>query len=113
MDDVDPSKERRIHSRTAARIPARLAQGGQSVEGVIENIGEGGVFFATEELETLLDETAPVTLSFALEAGDGGLEVERQGRVLRAERYFDGVAVVRAFAVKFDRVIELEGVHFG
>jgi hypothetical protein len=34
------------------------------------------------------------------------------GTILRAERYFDGAAVVRAFAIRFHQPIELAGLSF-
>jgi hypothetical protein len=104
---------RRIHSRRAARIAARVVQDGESAAGTIENIGSGGVFFATEDLETVFDEATPVRLVFEGSRDGTTLTFEPTGTVLRAERYFDGSSVVRAFAVKFDGLLDLDGVEFG
>ncbi len=106
------SHDRRIHARTKARITARLSQGREAVEGVIENIGEGGVFFATEELEVIVDEASPVALEFTGRHGSEPTTLRRTGRVLRTERYFDGQNVVRAFAVRFDEDLDLTDMHF-
>jgi hypothetical protein len=109
MTDVSQSN-RRIHSRRSARLPARLGNGTDSVEGIVENIGEGGVFFATENLELNVEEGAAVTVSFECVRPDGAERVERTGSILRMERYFDGEHVVRAFAIRFDESIALDGV---
>jgi hypothetical protein len=109
MSDVGQAN-RRIHSRRGSRLPARLAHESESVEGIVENIGEGGCFFATENLELNADEGSPVTLSFRCVKADEEHFVERNGSVLRTERYFDGEKVVRALAIRFDEQIDLGGV---
>ncbi len=105
--------ERRVHARKPVEVPATLATDGESVEGIIENIGQGGVFFATEVLEVIVDEGSQVTLRFTGEKGGESLEYDLAGTVLRAERYFDGTRVVRAFAVKFDDEFDLAASPFG
>jgi hypothetical protein len=101
---------RRIHSRRSARLPARLSHEAESVDGVVENIGEGGAFFATENLELNAEEGSPVTLSFRCLREGAEQFVERPGSVLRTERYFDGEKVVRAYAVRFDETMSMDGV---
>jgi hypothetical protein len=101
------SQDRRIHSRLKTRAPARLLRAGDVVEGVIENIGEGGVFFATEILELPVDDGAEVTVEFRASRGGPAETVQLAGTVLRTERYFDGTAVVRAFAIRFDDPIDV------
>jgi hypothetical protein len=103
---------RRIHTRYKSQIPGRLLHDGDPVEGRVENVGVGGVFFATEDLELAVEESSRVTVSFDCRR-DGVLAlIERVGVVLRTERYFDGESVIRAFAIKFDELIDLEGVEF-
>jgi hypothetical protein len=103
---------RRIHTRRKSRIAGRLAQSGTAVEGHIENIGEGGVFFATEDLELALEEGSDVLVEFDCVRAGSPTRVERKGVVLRTERYFDGESVIRAFAIKFDEVLDLDGMEF-
>jgi hypothetical protein len=103
---------RRVHTRQKARISARLLSGRDSIQGTIENVGEGGVFFATEDLEIALEEGAEVTLVFRGRRGRSPIDFEHSGVVLRAERYFDGESVVRAFAVKFHQNLRLDDVDF-
>jgi hypothetical protein len=103
---------RRIHSRRSARFPARLSHGSDAVEGTVENIGEGGVFFATHNLEIDVDEGAPGRVSFHCKRGGQPQELVCAGTILRTERYFDGEAVVRAFAFKFDELLPLDDVTF-
>ena len=103
---------RRIHSRRKSRISARLSYESRSVEGMVENIGEGGVFFATEDLELAVEEGSEVQLSFPCKKDGVPHVFERQGCVLRTERYFDGEAVVRAFAIKFEEDVPVEGFDF-
>jgi hypothetical protein len=95
------SRERRIHSRVRTKIRAVVHHGAEAVEGVLENVGEGGVFFATEILEVLIDDGAEVTVEFGGKRGEAPVQLRVPGTVLRTERYFDGQAVVRAFAIKF------------
>jgi hypothetical protein len=112
MTDVSHAN-RRIHTRHKSHIPARLAHAANSVEGRVENVGEGGVFFATEDLELAVEEGSEVTVSFACRRDGVDASIERAGTVLRTERYFDGAAVFRAFAIKFDDLISLAGVTIG
>ena len=103
---------RRTHSRRGASIEARLSHDSESVEGTVENIGEGGVFFATTNLELCVDEGSAVSISFVVAKDGSSVTIERTGSILRAERYFDGAGVVRAFAIKFDELISLDGLDF-
>ncbi len=104
-------RERRIHPRTETRLEASLACAEKELTGAVENIGAGGVFFATDNLEVLIEDNARVIVRFTLNR-DGNLEEHsREGNVLRSERYFDGESVVRAFAIKFDALMDLTGVE--
>lgn len=100
---------RRIHSRKSARIAAHLAHRDGSVDGVIENIGAGGAFFASEDLELKVDDGGAVTLSFRCKKDGTDVDVECAGTVLRADLNFDGASVVRAFAIQFADVLDLAG----
>lgn len=101
---------RRVHSRRNVRLPAHVSCGGDSVDGTVENIGEGGAFFATRNLEIDLDEGQKATITFTL---PGATEpTVRTGTMLRDELYFDGDAVVRSFALQFDEPLSLTGVDF-
>jgi hypothetical protein len=111
MHEVDQAN-RRTHGRRSVRIRAQLTSGTDMIEGTVENIGEGGVFFATQILDADLDDGATTALTFrCLRNGTEEL-VERTATILRAERYFDGEVVVRAFAMRFDRAFALDGVEF-
>ena len=107
------SRERRIHPRTPTHVPARLEAATGAVEGVIENFGRGGVFFATDDLEAPLDEGAAVTLICEAQRNGSPARLEVRGNVLRVERYFDGRTVVRAFAIRFDEPLDDAGLSFG
>ena len=107
------SDERRIHPRQETRVFGRMAHGDRDVDGVLENVGSGGVFFATEDLELLVDDGAQVTVTFEGRRGDAVEEIHCPGRVLRSDRYFDGTHVVRAFAIKFDDLLPLDGLTLG
>lgn len=104
--------ERRIHPRAETRMSAELACGSDAVTGVIENIGAGGIFFATEDLEILVDDGADVVVRFEARHDDAPKNMECAGRILRSERYFDGARVVRAFAIKFAERLDVSAFTF-
>jgi len=103
---------RRIHSRRSVNVAARLDHADGSVDGVVENLGAGGVFFATEDLELKADDGASVTLSFRGAKDGADVELTRVGTVLRTELHFDGETVKRTFAIRFDEVASLDGFEF-
>ncbi len=111
MSEVDHAN-RRTHGRRSVRVRAQLAFGTDMIEGTIENIGEGGVFFATQILDADLDDGSTTTMLFRCLRNGVEEIVERTATILRAERYFDGEVVVRAFAMRFDQSFELGGVEF-
>ena len=76
----------------------------------LELVGAGGVFFATENLEVVIDDGEVCVVAFTT---PGGAAVEQDGSVLRGERYFDGSKVIRAFAVKFDGQLDVGAVGLG
>jgi hypothetical protein len=104
------SRERRIHPRTVTRIRATLRCGDAEMDGVVENLGAGGVFYSTGDLEAAVEVGDPVTVVLH---PDGASDSSQDGRVLRAERYFDGAHVRRSFAVKFDAEIDVASLDTG
>jgi hypothetical protein len=105
-------QERRIHSRLPTHVPARVLHGGECLDGTVENIGEGGVFFATEILEQPVDEGSDVDVEIRGTRDGVPVTLRIPGTILRTERYFDGAAVVRAFAIRFREPIQLAGLSF-
>ncbi len=104
------ANERRIHPRSDTRIPTTLRCGGSGVEGVVENIGAGGVFFSTGDLEVPVE--AGTAVQVELHLADGRTSANA-GVVLRSDRYFDGSDVRRSFAVKFDAEIDVASLGIG
>ena len=104
------SRERRIHPRTDTRIRATLRCRSDQADGVVENLGAGGVFFSTDDLEAAVDVGDGVVVVLHL---DGDATSEHAGAVLRTDRYFDGAGVRRSFAVKFDEEIEVASLRIG
>jgi hypothetical protein len=91
-------ENQRRHVRHTARLPAVLAFEWGELQGTIENIGEGGVFFVTGVLEGAAQAGDRATLRFSA--------VDREPRtirseVLRVERYFHEGDLFRAFALRF------------
>jgi hypothetical protein len=104
------TNERRIHPRTETRLRTTLRCASAEIEGVVENVGAGGVFFSTGDLEAALDVGAAVVVALHLE--DGRVS-DSPGVVLRSERYFDGADVRRSFAVKFDEELDVASLGLG
>ncbi len=111
LQDVSHAN-RRIHARRITRVAARLVHADGAVDGVIENIGAGGAFFATEDLELKTEEGASAKLTFRCKKDGRDVEMTRAGTVLRADLHFDGKSVVRSFAVQFDEADPLDGCEF-
>lgn len=107
------SRDRRIHSRHRTHLPARVLHHGEALEGAIENVGEGGVFFATEVLEQPVDEGSDVEVELDGVRDGQPVHLRVPGTVLRTERYFDGASVVRSFAIRFREPIDLAGLSLG
>jgi len=107
------SRERRIHARTRTSLEARLTREGTTVAGVVENVGQGGAFFATDDLETPIPDGSDVVVTFTAPRAGAPAELRLAGTVLRCERYFDGRAVVRALAVRFATPLDLTGLELG
>ena len=109
------TRERRIHARVRAQIRGalRLSTTGELLEGVIENVGDGGVFFATEILEVLVTDGDRAIVEFTGERNGAPVALQIPSTILRTERYFDGQRVVRAFAIQFQESHDFTDVTFG
>jgi hypothetical protein len=99
MQRGDAPPGRRKHDRREVHLPVRLERSsGQEILGRVENIGAGGAFFTTDDLETRLAEGEVVTLVFH-RAGQG--RIQASGEVLRIDTYFGAVEIVRSVAIRF------------
>jgi hypothetical protein len=96
---TDPARNQRRYDRRDAKIPASLEFEWGSLEGTIENIAEGGIFFVTETLEGAVIEGDRLNVRFS---DDRGSTRSLGGAILRVERYFHDGDLYRAFAVRFD-----------
>ncbi len=100
MTDPLSDENRRRHDRRAVRLMARLESSVRGkVHGHVVNIGSGGAFFITDDLETLLAENSEVTLYVA---GDTPLAGGITGSILRIDTDFEDDRIVRSLAVRFD-----------
>jgi len=97
---MDQQKNLRRHPRRTTRIAARLIFPWGTLDGSVENIGEGGIFFVTDTWEGRVDVGDKMTVEFPTPE-----EVEVTGfggQVLRTERYFHEGEIFRAFAIRFE-----------
>ena len=96
-----PASNQRRHSRRPTELSAELAFDWGTLEGVIENVGEGGAFFVTDTLEG----TVVVGDRLELEFHDRefGGETRFPGAVLRVDRYFHEGELYRSLAIRFER----------
>ena len=100
MTDEDQTPGRRRYERRAVYLPARLESPDRGVvDGHVANIGSGGAFFLTDDLETLLAEGADVTLTIE---SDTPLGKGIKGYVLRIDTYFEDDRIIRSLAIRFD-----------
>ena len=100
------TEEQRRSPRSSVRIPGRLIFDWGELEGNVENLGEGGIYFVTDTWE------GPVAVGDAMTAvytfpvqPEEPREPEEQRRlavVLRVERYFHEGELFRSFAIRFD-----------
>jgi hypothetical protein len=88
----------RRYIRRSERADARIRLSWGTLEGTVENIGEGGAFFATDTMEGIVEVGTPVELEVSRSDGD----FTATGTVLRFERYLHEGLVYRAFAIRFD-----------
>ncbi len=96
--ESNPSN-RREWSRHPVDMQARLRLASEKiVAGRLENIGRGGAFFVTDNLETSIVAADPVDLLIVL----GDDESTVRGTVLRAETFFSGTEVLRSLAIRFE-----------
>jgi len=99
MTDPASERNRRRHERRAVRLMARLESSVRgNVSGHVVNIGAGGAFFITDDLETLLAENSEVTLYVE---GDTPLAGGIAGTILRIDTDFEDDHIVRSLAVRF------------
>ena len=96
--------ERRSQRRERVDYPVRIRAGGEEpFDGVVDNLGTHGALIVTSHLEAALDVGATVSLEFDM--GSGPMTVD--GEVLRIEQEFAEGDVRLAFAVRFERPIDL------
>lgn len=90
----------RRYPRRTARITARVDFGWGTLEGTIENIGEGGVLFVTDTLEGSVEvgDHAEVRFHPLPDAEESNVP----GEVLRVERDFLAGEILRTLAIRFD-----------
>ncbi len=84
--------------RSSMRAPASLIFEWGELEGNIENIGEGGLYFVTDTWEGPVAVGDSMTAVFTVP--DQG-EQRRVAEVLRVERYFHAGELFRSFAIRF------------
>jgi hypothetical protein len=102
----DSNHERRRWERRPFHAAARLVRGdGTAVAGSIQNLGEGGAFFATDDLESALGEGDDVTLM--IERGSRGT-LAVSGQILRIDLDFVEAEVQRSLAIRFHETLPEE-----
>ncbi|MHC4861396.1 MAG: PilZ domain-containing protein, partial [Planctomycetota bacterium] len=79
-----PGGDLRRHPRLTLRLPSTLHLEGETLDGRIENIGEGGAFFVTDTLEGSVEEGDRLDVAFEFDSESHRVP----GVVLRVERYF-------------------------
>ena len=93
------TEDQRRSRRTSVRTPASLIFEWGELEGNVENIGEGGLYFVTDTWEGPVAVGDSMTAVFSLP--DQPEEQRRLAEVLRVERYFHDGELFRSFAVRF------------
>lgn len=86
--------------RALIRTPGRLVFEWGELEGTVENLGEGGLYFVTDTWEGPVAVGDAVTTVFRWPEDAG--EQRRTAEVLRVERYFHEGELFRSFAVRFN-----------
>ena len=93
------TEDLRRFPRSSVRIPGRLIFDWGELEGNVENIGQGGMYFVTDTWE------GPVAVGDAMTAifahPEESAEQRRLAEVLRVERYFHDGELYRSFAIRF------------
>ena len=93
------TEDLRRYPRSTVRTPGRLIFEWGELEGDIENVGEGGLYFVTDTWE------GPVAVGDSLTAvfltPDSAEAHRRTAEVLRVERYFHEGELFRSFAIRF------------
>jgi len=91
---------RRAADRREAETPARLAGGGASLEGRLENVSATGLAFLTPTVEPQIAVGTQVVV-VATGHGEGGADREYRGRIVRTETQFGVTGEVRMYALTF------------
>ena len=89
----------RRFERHSIRTAARLIFDWGELEGNVENIGEGGLYFVTDTWEGPVAVNDALTAVFTLP--DASEEQRKTAEVLRVERYFHEGELFRSFAIRF------------
>jgi hypothetical protein len=90
-------------------VPARLvSRSGTDLAGRVQNLGEGGAFFVTGDLEAAFGEADEVTLLLHRE---GRAPVPASGVVLRIDLDYEADDVVRAMAIRFHAPLSGESLR--
>ncbi len=96
----ESESNRREHTRHQVEMAGKIRLASErTIEGRIENVGRGGAFFVTDDLEANVLAADPVEL---LLPDANGKESTVSGVVLRLETFFSGTDVLRSFAIQFD-----------
>lgn len=99
MSSEGAPQNRRAWSRLDVDLGARLRLASEKiVDGRLENLGRGGAFFVTDNLETSILAADPVELIVV----HASVETRIRGTVLRLETFFSGTDVLRTLAIRFD-----------
>ena len=100
MAEEGPRGNQRRWERRALHVSVTLVHGdGREVRGHVDNIGSGGAFFTTDDLEMRIVEEDAVALLFTRSENH---EIRIEGRVLRIDTFFSGQSVLRTLAVRFE-----------
>lgn len=103
-DEGSGANRRRWERRTVHLTVSLIQTNGREIRGHVENIGSGGAFFTTDDLEMRVVEEDTVTLVFT-GAEDQRAEVE--GQVLRIDTFFLTHSILRTLAVRFGATLPL------
>jgi hypothetical protein len=103
--------DRRAHARVAHRLFTKFSKAGlyTPVEGVTENISQGGAFVKTEKWEAFLPRERVIVTFFLspdLTGQDKTMGLQGEGIIARVDREGTGVGV--QFATGFDQFAEIE-----
>jgi PilZ domain len=105
MTEEDSEANRRRWERRTVHLTVSLVQtNGREIRGHVENIGSGGAFFTTDDLEMRVVEEDTVTLAFTRSEEQ---QVKVEGQVLRIDTFFLTHSILRTLAVRFNTALTL------